>query len=186
MANSCAEQVKKDEALLALPYDENAVSELIARYRGIVEFEVKKFARNDADRDDLIQEGMLGLLSAIRTFYAERQVKFSTYASKCVKNRIITAVNKSNKADMLLISEDFEIADSTLSPEEEYLLRERVCEISEKIRSSLSQLEKNVLFMNLMGKSYEQTAEKFCVSIKTVDNALQRARKKLKTIFKTV
>ena len=184
MSKVIADGETKEKQLFEKTDDEQAVTELLVRYKWIVESEARKFAKTSSDFDDFVQEGMLGLLSAIRTFSCDRQVKFSTYASRCIRNRMINAVKQGeNSANPFSDEEAYDIHPG---PEDEFLLKEQAAETSRKLQELLTKLEKETLFLFLRGYSYEQTAEKLGTSRKAVDNALQRVRKKLKLIFGNV
>lgn len=183
-----------DEALLSCFAEcENAMTVLITRYMGIVSFKAHSMTRSgigklySIDADDLMQEGTLGLLSAIRTFNPDKGIKFSTYATVCISNRIKNAVQKSSNHTIPVefISEQLEekLISGNDNPESILLAREKAQEVSEKIQSLLSSFEREALIRFLKGCSYDQVACQLHTSHKAVDNALQRVRRKLKSVW---
>lgn len=163
--------------------DKAAVSELIARYICTIEFIAKRYSSEV--REDLVQEGLMGLLSAVKSYSPDKNVKFSTYATKCIRNKIISSVHKNS-----LISEgDAENLEEILSsggniPEDIILEKERMNELYDKITSALSEREWQVFQLFLTGMSYNQIALSVGASVKTVDNAMQRVRRKLKSLLR--
>ena len=145
--------------------------------------------------EDLIQEGMLGLLSAIRQYDPKQNAAFKTYAELCIKNRLLSAVktdsrlkhNPLNDGVPLdsLLSEESQIpllAYTELfrrTPEEQVLARENKMELQQSFKRCLSPMERNVLRLYLDGLSYQEIAEQTGKPIKAVDNAIQRIRRKL-------
>lgn len=175
-----------DEALveLAKNNDKQATFQLISRFLCAIEARAKSFANGISD--DLIQEGLMGLLKAIQTYDPEKNVKFYTYAMVCVKNRMISVLSK----DRLGVEgsfdeqESIELYDASESPENIVVEKVRLNEIYDKIISSLSELEWRVFQMYLSGLVYNQIALELNVSTKVVDNAMQRVRRKLKAVLR--
>lgn len=136
------------------------------------------------DTDDFVQEGMFGFLNAVRTYDPEKGVPFDAFASKCMSNSIKTAA--SNVSDDIPVDNESEYL-SALESSEDLLsyvvIRERLNEVLEACEVSLSQVEKTVVFFRAGGMSYEEIGEKLGMSPKSVDNAVQRARRKLKDVF---
>jgi RNA polymerase sporulation-specific sigma factor len=153
---------------------------------------VKYFARNlyllGADNDDLLQEGMLGLVEAVNT-YKEGESSFKTYANLCIKSKLYSAVKKyaSKKSSPLNNSTSFYSLDSlgifSDNPEDLVIEKESDNELKNKIAKCLSSYEISVLNLYLSGLSYEEIALKLQKNVKAIDNALQRARKKIIKAF---
>jgi len=142
-----------------------------------------------ADHEDLVQEGMIGLISAIRQYDPGREVSFFTFAARCVKNRMIAAVrsagrvkhsvlNQSVSLEALSFSEHL-IECSLPNPEESVISRESREELEKILHHVLSPLERRVLALYLEGLSYGDISEKLQKNSKSVDNAIQRIRRKL-------
>ncbi|WP_164489232.1 sigma-70 family RNA polymerase sigma factor [Ruminococcus sp. Marseille-P6503] len=171
-------------AAMAKKNDGQAVLSLISRYICAVEAKARSFSGGVYD-DDLIQEGLMGLMSAIQSFEADKEVRFGTYAMTCVKNRMISALKKDRAILEEAAGEDDEPShDPSDIPENIVLEKERMNEIFEKIYSALSELEWRVFQLYLSGLAYNQIALKLSVSVKAVDNAMQRVRRKLKAVLR--
>ena len=164
--------------------DLNCFNLIYERYKNIVKY----FARNlyllGADSEDLLQEGMLGLVEAVNT-YKEGECSFKTYANLCIKSKLYTAVKKyaSKKSSPLNNSTSFYSLDSlgvfSDNPEDIVIEKESDSELKNKIFKGLSEYEISVLNLYLSGLSYEEIAIKLQKNVKAIDNALQRVRKKI-------
>ncbi len=192
-----------DEELvvLAKEYDSTASDELYHRYKNVVRGKARPYFLVGADRDDLIQEGMIGFFKAIRDYDPEKNASFRPFAEICVTRQILTAIKQAtrikhrplNKYESLYQSvydEDSERrlmdvigVSSALNPEELYIKQELSNSLEQAIRSSLTELERAVLERFLDGKPYSEIASELGHSVKSVDNALQRIRKKLEKVL---
>lgn len=175
--------------------DKVAEDQLALRYTRLVKICSRPFFLVGGDGEDLIQEGMLGLLSAIREFDLSMNTSFKTYAEICVKRRIYSAIKSASrkKHDPLndMVSFDDVLSDESSSgavtygvslrrtPEEQVLAREGVGEIIQTYSRCLSKFEVEVLNLYLRGLSYSEIAELCGKTDKSVDNAVQRIRRKL-------
>ncbi len=175
--------------------DRQAEERLVVKYMRLVRMCSRPFFLVGGAPEDLIQEGMLGLLSAIRQYDPNQNVAFKTYAELCIKNRLLSAVRTDSRLkhnplnDGLpldsLLSEESQIpllAYTELfrrTPEEQVLARENKMELQRSFKRCLSPLERNVLRLYLDGLSYQEIAEQTGKTIKAVDNAIQRIRRKL-------
>ena len=166
---------------------ENIATELIIRYAKIVDKKASLYSDKSIEKDDLFQEGMLGLLSAIGHYNKEKNAGFRTFADRCIENRMKNAVKKASKSPNTDNSVDLEKLDEAqgveVSPEEIMISKESADNMGEKIRKNLSPLEAEIFGMFLSGYTYEKIAKRKSITLKAVDNALQRARRKLKSIF---
>ena len=178
-------KITDEELVLAYKKgNENAFNEIYARYKNLVKFYSRNLFLLGADNDDLMQEGMLGLIKAVNG-YREGESSFLTFASTCIKTSLITAVKKyaNKKSSPLNNSDSFDILDKigflNPTPEDMVLLAESDKELKLKIYSELSKTEILVLNLYLYGYSYEEIAKNLNKNIKSVDNALSRARKKI-------
>jgi len=134
-----------------------------------------------ASREDLLQEGKLAFLSAVSSFQPGKGASFRTYVSVCVSHRVASALRRSAKAFEEALPEDFLIPGArTMDPQDIFAAMEETRRIMEAIQSQLSRLERSVIEGYLAGQSYEAIARRLSVGPKTVDNALQRVRKKLR------
>jgi len=165
--------------------DKCAAAELISRYICSIEMRAKKYAPHMYE--DLAQEGLMGLLKAADTYDKNRDVKFSTYANVCIRNKMLSALQKKSaieNGENTEISEE-DIFDPAEIPENIVVENERLKEIYDKIISALSQQEWQVFQYFLTGLAYNQIALELNVSLKTVDNAMQRVRRKLKSVLRS-
>ncbi len=188
-----------DEELVALSSegDKNATEVLLSRYKNTVRSKARMYFLVGADRDDIVQEGMIGLFKAIRDFDNSKLASFKSFAELCVRRQIITAVKAATRKKHMplnnyislnrpvyddenegaLIDVLAELKD--YGPEELFIFKENASVLSEKINEVLSKLEKDVLSMYLDGKSYQEIAKIMSRPPKSIDNALQRIKKKL-------
>ncbi len=165
--------------------DELATYILIDRYKSLVEVIAMKYINSPFEKDDLIQEGMIGLLAAIHSFNIEKGASFNTYASKCINNSIQSALRKFSRlkdipqSNLVMLEEDYLEANAHLSAEDEYLANSSVNNLNSIIYEELSRFENEVLRLYIVGCSYSEIAKKLDKNTKAIDNAIQRIRKKL-------
>ena len=173
--------------------DDSAEEELVKRYSKLVRICSRPYFLIGGDNEDLIQEGMFGLLSAIRKYDISGTASFKTYAEQCIRNRIISAIESASRfkhtplndgisLDALVEnSSEFHAAAENLflrQTEETVLAKEYETEFSIQKLTILSYFEKQVLEMYLKGLSYKEISESLNKSEKSIDNAIQRIRKK--------
>ena len=189
-----------DEELVAkikAPGGRAALDYLIHKYRNFVRAKARSYFLIGADREDIIQEGMIGLYKAIRDFRNDKLSSFRAFAELCVTRQIITAIKTATRQKHIplnsyvslnkpIYDEDSErtlldvlsgacIAD----PEELVISREEFIDIEAKMEEILSDLEWRVLMLYLDGKSYQEIAVDLHRRVKSIDNALQRVKRKL-------
>lgn len=185
---------KEDVELLNLYHhgDQAACAALIAKYAALINRRISSYSIKGIEKDDLKQEAFMGLLSAIRSFDEDKKTGFFTYANHCISNRLknllITASTKKatvyNKSVSLEeIENDKSNDNDQLNPESIFIQNEGYSALVNLIEQHLSLFEKEVLFLYLSGFDYLTVAQKLNSSQKSVGNALQRARKKLKTVL---
>ena len=196
-----------DEDLISLirEGDSQATDYLMEKYKDLVRMRAGSMYILGGDREDLVQEGMIGLFKAIRDYDCGRDASFRTFASLCVSRQLYSFVRSSGRkkniplntalslnassgtdetegeADALL---DFLKADETSNPEEYLLHQERLQRLEKKIEGQLSSFEKQVLDLHLTGMGYVEIAHVLNKPEKSTDNALQRVRTKLRSIIK--
>ena len=135
------------------------------------------------DSDDFVQEGMIGFLKAINTYDFSRGVPFEAYAFKCMQNSINTAAGVSRvEIPVGMSSEVPEATDVDEDPLKRILDGEHFNEVLSACETTLSDVEKTVVFFRAGGMAYEEIGKRLNMTEKSVDNALQRARKKLKSV----
>lgn len=162
----------------------DAYSELISRYLPSIRRLAGIYTRISADRDDLVSEGILGLMSAVKTYEDGRGASFSTYAGVCVNNRMLSALRKS--ADIKSREEPLEdaVPGEGESPEKTVLDREVLNAVFREISENFSGLERTVFTEYLSGATYKSISDSLGISQKAVDNALSRVRRKLRRKFR--
>ena len=172
--------------------DKNAVSELVLRYAFIIEYKAKAYSQSPDEAADLSQEGLFGLIRAVQTFDMSKGIKFFTYANACITNRMLSSISKINKInynealcdDVEGFSFNGNDQANFESPESIVIEQEKYREIISRISCSLTDLEWTVFNLYLEEKTYRQIADELSLSQKAVDNAMQRVRKKLKSVIK--
>ncbi len=174
---------KSDEALAAAAQAgaEGAEEELLNRYKSIVRARARKFFLAGGETDDLVQEGMIGLVSAIRDFRPDGGKSFKNFAYLCVSRRIYSAL----RADRSVACDDLD-PDSVPeggTPEDLLLAGESLAEFRTKLMGTLSDFEFRVVSLWLDGMSYAAIAQATGKGMKAIDNALARSKKKLQNAF---
>lgn len=177
--------------------DSQAVEFLIAKYRSFVRAKARSYFLIGADREDIIQEGMIGLYKAVRDFRADRLASFRAFAELCITRQIITAIKTATRQKHIPLNSYVSLnkpiydeeSDRTLmdvihgnkvsDPEELVISREEFLDIERRMGEFLSELEWQVLMLYLEGKSYQEIADNLERHVKSVDNALQRVKRKL-------
>lgn len=162
----------------------DAYSELISRYLPSIRRLAGFYTRISADRDDLVSEGILGLMSAVKEYEGGKGAGFSTFAGVCVNNRMMSALKKSANIKKREEPLDEIIAGQGASPEKTVLDREVLNAIFKEISENLTALERAVFTEYLSGASYKSISDSLNIDLKAVDNALSRVRKKLRRKFR--
>ena len=183
--------------VLAQQNDGQALAFLLNKYKNFVRSKARSYFLIGADHEDIVQEGMIGLYKAIRDFQPSRLSSFRSFAELCVKRQIITAIKAATRQKHVPLNSYVSLnkplydeeSDRTLmdviseemmsSPEEMLISREDISLIEGRIGDMLSPLEKQVLLRYLDGKSYVEIADEMGRHVKSIDNALQRIKRKL-------
>jgi len=177
--------------------DHRAAETLFERYRNLIEKQARTYFVTGADHDDVVQEGMMGLWKAIRDFNSDRLPKFAPFAELCVTRQIITAVKAATRHKhgplngYISLSRSIDddgggtmldvVADPRcVNPEEIAIMRRAPNPTPESLQDQLTPLEQLVVQLYLDSKTYDEIAKELICGTKTVDNALQRAKKKIK------
>jgi RNA polymerase sporulation-specific sigma factor len=174
-----------DEELcrLSASGDRNAEEALVKRYLRMVRVCARPFFLAGGDSEDLIQEATFGLLKAIREFEPGHDAKFRTFAEVCIRNRIRSAVTTAARSKHAPLNDSVPFESPMLgigaSPEELYISREEEAERLSQLNQRLSSLERKILLLFLHGLSYREISEQVGRPIKSVDNAIQRIRRKV-------
>ena len=166
------------------------MEELLEKYKKLVNSIARPFFLKGVDTDDIVQEGMIGLLKAINSFNLEGKVSFITYAHECIRNRILDYIRngnrKKNKAlnDSVPISSLEDTDTQALTPEEIAINAEEIETIKKIIDTDLTDDERKIFNMYYDdGKLYSEIAQEIGKNTKYVDNALQKIRRKIKSKF---
>lgn len=192
-------QLMEDDSVIELVHNGNseALDYLINKYRNFVRAKARSYFLIGADKEDIIQEGMIGLYKAIRDYKGEKLTSFKAFAELCITRQIITAIKTATRQkhiplnsyislDKPIYDED---SDRTLmdvvsgakptDPEALIIHREEFSKIEGKMAELLSDLERQVLSLYLDGQSYQEISEELDRHVKSIDNALQRVKRKL-------
>lgn len=189
----------EDEQVVELVHNGNseALDYLITKYRNFVRAKARSYFLIGADREDIIQEGMIGLYKAIRDFKEDKLTSFKAFAELCITRQIITAIKTATRQKHIplnsYVSLDKPIFDEesdrtlmdvisgakVMDPEELFINQEEFDDIEVKMGEILSDLERKVLVLYLDGKSYLEISEELNRHVKSIDNALQRVKRKL-------
>ncbi len=180
----------EDEILsLAKKGNDEAINFIISKYRSTAEALATKWINSPIELEDLIQEGSIGILAAIKSYDSAKGAAFSSYCYTCVYNSIKTALRRvSRKKDVpsgnvVPLEEEFvDNRVSVLSAEDDFLALESVSLLIEQLDEKLSKLENEVLRLYISGCSYNEIGGRLGKSEKAINNAMQRIRKKLKEI----
>ncbi len=190
-----------DEELIKLAKNEDkqALDVIIGRYKETVNMKVSKYYINGAEKEDIVQEGLIGLFKAVKSFELDKDNSFKSFANMCIERQIITAVKGSNRQKHIPLNSYVSLNNPTYENEEgetenqlidvlemhtvedplDTITKNEYIESVEKtIDKSLSTFEKQVLNKYIEGQSYVQIAESLNSPVKSVDNAIQRIRKK--------
>ena len=188
-----------DEAIVeyAREGSTEAAEYLIHKYKNFVRSKARSYFLVGADREDIIQEGMIGLYKAIRDFRSDKQVYFRSFAELCVTRQIITAIKTATRQKHIPLNSYVSLnkpiydeeSDRTImdvlsgnhiaDPEEMIISREEMQDMESEMTGSLSDLEMKVLLSYLDGRSYQEIADDLDRHIKSIDNALQRIKRKV-------
>ncbi len=169
---------------------QSAFNVIMSRYIDIIRFKAISYRGANTEFDDFVQEGLIALLNAVKSYDKDREAAFATYANICIERRFYS-VYKSEKRlknipkDAIVTLSDEGIISSQYSnanPLENIIEQEELNTLTNHIKSSLSDFENSVFSYYLNGYSYEEIGKKLNKTSKSIDNAIQRIRKKLKSI----
>ncbi|MGO4901048.1 RNA polymerase sporulation sigma factor SigH [Bacillus sp. GM2] len=189
----------EDEQVIEMVHvgDSDALDYLITKYRNFVRAKARSYFLIGADREDIVQEGMIGLYKSIRDFREDKLTSFKPFAELCITRQIITAIKTATRQKHIplnsYVSLDKPIYDEesdrtlldvisgakVMNPEELIINQEEFDDIELKMGELLSDLERKVLALYLDGRSYQEISEELNRHVKSIDNALQRVKRKL-------
>ena len=188
----------EDEKLIEMikAGDQKALNFLLDKYNNMVNMKVNKYFIIRAEREDIVQEGLIGLYKAIKNFNGEKQNSFKTFANLCIERQLITAIKSSNRQKHMPLNsylslnnsayeenEDTELlevfdTDIIEDPLDTIMKKEYYKSVENEIDKNLSDFEKQVLNRYTNGESYIEIATRLNMPVKSIDNAIQRIRKK--------
>lgn len=197
--NATEVQQLSDELVLELARNGNleALEILMDRYKNFVKAKARSYFLIGADREDIVQEGMIGLFKAVRDYRNEKPSSFKVFAELCITRQMITAIKTATRQKHIPLNSYISLnkpvcandSDRTLmemvsghritNPEELMISQEELCSIEDVIGEVLSDLEMKVLMLYINGRSYQEIAKEIGRSEKSIDNALQRVKRKL-------
>ena len=177
--------------------DEEALVYILNKYKELVNMKVSKYFIVGAERDDTVQEGMIGLFKAIKSFDPDKQNSFKSFANICIERQLITAIKTSNRQKHMPLNSYLSLNTAAYDNEEDsvelietfnnktvedpletIMKQEYLNEVEDAVNKNLSKFEKQVLDRFLRGESYVKIAKNLDSPVKSVDNAIQRIRKK--------
>jgi RNA polymerase sporulation-specific sigma factor len=192
-----AEMTDEEIVALAQQGEQSAVEYLVDKYRNFVRAKARSYFLIGADKEDIIQEGMIGLFKAIRDYKVDKLTSFRAFAELCITRQIITAIKTATRQKHIPLNSYVSLnkpiydeeSDRTLmdiistnkitNPEDIIISREEFIFIERKMGEILSSLEWKVLMAYLEGKSYQEIAVELKRHVKSIDNTLQRVKRKL-------
>ncbi|MDQ0246657.1 RNA polymerase sporulation-specific sigma factor [Bacillus fengqiuensis] len=195
----------EDEVLVELARNGDGESSdfLINKYRNFVRAKARTYFLIGADKEDIVQEGMIGLYKAIRDFKGDKQASFKAFAELCINRQLITAIKTATRQKHIplnsYVSLDKPIYDeesgytlmdvisgaNMTNPEALVINKEKADDMTRKLAEMLSGLERRVLALYMEGQSYLEISEELNMQVKSIDNALQRVKRKMERYLKT-
>lgn len=190
-------ELTDEEIALRAKESMSAAEHLLGKYKGLVEGKARSYFLVGADHEDIIQEGMIGLYKAIRDFRDDKQSRFRAFAELCVTRQIITAVKTATRQKHLPLNRYMSLSrpvgmeddsdgtlmdilpDACVNDPEKAILDSHVQECLSSMQDEMSRLESRVLRYYMQGMSYREMASLLACRTKSVDNALQRAKRKI-------
>jgi len=202
-AASFDSMMDEELVLKAREGDKEALEYIINKYKNFVRAKARSYFLIGADREDIVQEGMIGLYKSIRDFKNDKLSSFRAFAELCITRQIITAIKTATRQKHIPLNSYISLnkpiydeeSDRTLldiltatkitDPEELIISKEELYSIESKIGEILSDLELEVLMSYLQGKSYQEIAVDLDRHVKSIDNALQRVKRKLEKFLES-
>jgi RNA polymerase sporulation-specific sigma factor len=179
--------------------DENALNFIMGKYKPTVNMKASKFFAIGVEKDDIIQEGLIGLYKATQSYSGDKQNSFKSFANMCIERQLITVVKSANRQKNIPLNSAFslnapiyedgetdaiEVLDTNFveDPLDTIANKEYMSQMESKIDENLSDFERKVLIQYKQGKSYNDIAKEVNSKVKSVDTAIQRIRKKANKI----
>jgi RNA polymerase sporulation-specific sigma factor len=186
--------------LAAQSGDQDALEEILMRYKPLVHKKSQPYYMAGGDDDDIVQEGLIGLYTAVMDFNKEKFPLFNIFAGVCIERRIISAVKKASRQKHIPLNSYISLSNRVFNdddgayvedvidngmgenPEKILIERETVSGLEGIISQALSEFEMRVLLCHINGMSYKEAAGVLNKDIKSIDNAMQRIKKKLENL----
>ena len=202
VSDDLAEAPDDELVMRARAGDDTALEHLLLRYKNFARVKARSYFLIGADKEDIVQEGMIGLYKAIRDFRPDKQSSFRAFAELCIQRQIITAIKTATRQKHIPLNSYVSLTrpmpqddggepdrvlvdvlkqDRSSDPVEMVISREEMKSMQTSFREILSDLEAHVLHLYLEGKSYQDIAESLSRRVKSIDNALQRIKRKVET-----
>lgn len=196
-----SEMTDEDVVVRAKHGDNSALDYIISRYSSFVKSRSRAYFLIGADKEDIVQEGMIGLFKAVRDFNEEKSVAFRAFAELCVTRQIISAIKMATRQKHIPLNSyvslnkpmydeesertllDMISGAKILNPEDLFISQENYRLIEKHMQKILSDLEKDVLEYYLQGRSYQEIAAILNRQVKSIDNALQRIKRKMEAFL---
>jgi RNA polymerase sporulation-specific sigma factor len=178
--------------------DERSLETLLGRYRGFARSKARTYFLAGSDKEDVVQEGMIGLFKAIRDFDLEQETPFRAFAELCISRQILTAIKTANRQKHQPLNSSVSldapvygdesnersvgeslVASTLTDPAELVISAEEIDALRDSMKGTLTELEGDVLRLYMDGKSYEEIADTLGNHVKSIDNALQRIKRKV-------
>lgn len=194
------EMVTNENIIKAQQGDQESLNMILKNYKKLIFMNSRNYFLIGADQDDLLQEGMIGLIKAIKVYDGTKNASFKTFATLCIKRQLITAIKSSNAQKNIALNsasgnyieneEGKEVSYSKglasyihYNPEEIILSKEKVADLDKYSREKFSESEREVFLLLIKGYSYREISEKLDKNLKTIDNTIQRIKRKSQDWF---
>lgn len=189
------ELITNDNIIKAQQGDQESLNLILKNYKKLIFLNSRNYFLIGADQDDLLQEGMIGLIKAIKAFDETKNASFKTFATLCIKRQLITAIKSSNAQKNIALNsasgnflenddgKEVSYAKGMHSyihytPEEIILSKEKVTDLDRFSKEKFSASEREVFLLLIKGYTYREIAERLDKSLKTIDNTIQRIKRK--------
>lgn len=158
-----------------------ALDLIFERFEPIIRYYSRRYMCAGVDMEDLVQEGSIGLFSAVRRFRGDAGAKFKTYACLCIRRQILSAIRSANRNGFVLLENadiDF-LGSAALNPEDVVVMKESISSLKNALLHGFSSFERRLFTLYISGFSYKAIAKELSVRTKKVDNSIQRIRRRL-------
>ena len=179
MKNSVLDDKDENLAFRAQNGDETALSAIFERFEPYIRFYSAQYKCSGVDFDDLVQEGGIGLVSAVRFFKSDAGAAFKTFACLCIRRQILSAMRKASKKDIISLDYLSNLNSNVENPEDVVIMRERISSVKDALLMRFTPFERKLFLLYIEGFSYKSIAKELKVCTKKVDNSLQSIKRRL-------